>query len=572
MLQAARQLFFLSLLIPFFLFANESDLLKHRMIADLEVVKNTYEVCYAPALWKKEYAGWDLESAFEKARLDILGFSDITTKDYQRVVRRFLLSMRDYHVAPIFHSTELAYLPFRIQSAENRYFVTGNNVRSSIYNQIPVLIGDEILAFNDEPIHDAVQRFKLEEFGNPESLTDQGMAEGFFTSRLGALGHVVPNGRATVKVRHRATGEIVTYTPEWEYRPEQIQSAFNRKPKKGSIELEEDQPLSDHPFFAKKMTTPLAAALKGMYDLLEDHEHDLMGNALDVFGTENRIVSQTGSAFFQAYIYENAKKQRIGYIRIPTYHAGYNEAQELAQIITQFQNSTQALIIDQLNNPGGYFFFMYAVASMLTDKPLRVPLHRQTLTQEDVAFAIQYLNTLENIRNTYDAQRSIGYSLQGYAVDYRVAMQIKKHFRTIIDEWNTGNLLTSALPLYGFETIQPHPTARYTKPILMLINHMDFSCGDFMPAILQDNKRAVLFGSRTAGAGGFVLKGSHPNRFGIASYSYTGSIAERLDHHPIENLGVTPDIPYRMSAKDLGDNYCEYHNAIQEALDRLLGQ
>ncbi len=52
----------------------------------------------------------------------------------------------------------------------------------------------------------------------------------------------------------------------------------------------------------------------------------------------------------------------------------------------------------------------------------------------------------------------------------------------------------------------------------MLINEMDMSCADFMPAILQDNKRATLFGSRTAGAGGHVLSFNFPNIHGIADF------------------------------------------------------
>jgi hypothetical protein len=39
----------------------------------------------------------------------------------------------------------------------------------------------------------------------------------------------------------------------------------------------------------------------------------------------------------------------------------------------------------------------------------------------------------------------------------------------------------------------------YTKKIVVLINELDFSAAEFLAAILQDNKRATLFGESTGG-------------------------------------------------------------------------
>ena len=91
-----------------------------------------------------------------------------------------------------------------------------------------------------------------------------------------------------------------------------------------------------------------------------------------------------------------------------------------------------------------------------------------------------------------------------------------------------------------------------------------------MPAILQDNKRAKLFGSQTAGAGGYVHTFEFPNCHGIAKCSYTASIAERINLRKIENLGVTPDIEYQITAEDLQKGYQGYVDAVNQAVQTLL--
>ncbi|MCR4295307.1 MAG: S41 family peptidase, partial [Elusimicrobia bacterium] len=123
----------------------------------------------------------------------------------------------------------------------------------------------------------------------------------------------------------------------------------------------------------------------------------------------------------------------------------------------------------------------------------------------------------------------------------------------------------------GVDDIDPAPKAeeRYTKPILLLTNALDFSGGDFFPAILQDNQRATILGVRTAGAGGIVRSFS-VNQFGIDRLSATTSLAERPNGKPIENLGVTPEIPYEITARDLRTGFAEYRWKILKALDGLL--
>jgi C-terminal processing protease CtpA/Prc len=174
------------------------------------------------------------------------------------------------------------------------------------------------------------------------------------------------------------------------------------------------------------------------------------------------------------------------------------------------------------------------------------------------------------VKTDKQAQEVLGKTSAGYPVDMQFFQNMCDYSQFIVDQWNQGKTLTDATHLDGVDQIQPSKVASYTKPILLLINELDFSGGDFFPAIMQDNKRATLFGTRTAGAGGFVRDVQFPNRLGISGFSMTGSIAERADHQPIENLGVRADVQYQPTAADMQGGFQDYVKAVNAAMSKLL--
>lgn len=582
---------------------NQEQFIKEKMMGDLDIIKNTFDVKYAPADWKKIYADWDLDEQINLAKAKVLASENLTTKEFQRIVSEFFKSTRDYHVGVYFFSTESAFLPFRVQGVNDKYFIGWIDPQfSPPSSQTPSIstpwqIGDEVVMFDGKPIHEAIAEIKRSELGNPESATDQGMAELFLTKRVGMLGHRVPKDQIAIAIRHLGYTVPIEYVLTWDYRPEKIKSnvQINRlnqnlffahtSPKKRPLEL------SKRPIFQKQMVAnfyePFKAALNENHRVkgskkIEDPFALEASEKESVIGAKKSFVPPLGKVIWQhpsdkhfhAYMYETENRQMIGYVRISDYMGFNDQSKEFLEIITLFQEKTAALVIDQVNNPGGIIFYMYGLLAMLSDHPLKLPTNRQTLIQADVSEALNMLDDLELIKfdENGNAKSDLGTELFGYPITQKLIHSLQGHFQFIVDEWNSGKYFTGSTFIYGIDELDPNPKGHYSKPILLLVNCLDFSCGDFFPAILQDNKRATVFGSRTAGAGGYVLSQTYPNRFGIANYSLTGSIAERADKNPIENLGVIPDLLYEITETDLQTDYSDYKNAVNQAVLELIPQ
>lgn len=587
-MQSARKMFCLLLLFVMPIIsisgAEKEQALKNRMLSDLDVIKNTYEVKYAPAEWKKTLFGWDLDKEISAAKAKVIATKSITIRDYQQILKSFFKGIRDYHVGVHFYSTESAFLPFRVQGANGRYFLTWIDKTAALPSSWAV--GDEVVLFDNETTEEAIQTIKKNELGNPESLTDQGMAELFLTARLGPLGHATPKGPISVVIQHAATGQSATYNLEWSYTPEEVSGGPNKlmamEAAAMAVPFSSMQSIMQNRFFQKEMSACFYEQCRAVFQRQYSAEQleegaELLGNKKGFLPALGKIVWQSAAnSNFHAYLFKTPDQKTVGYIRIPEYMGGSVGAEDFAKLIRKFEAQSDALVIDQVNNPGGNLFYMYALASMFAKTPLKVPTHRTTITQEDVYFALEAIQELESESAHLDAEGGARESdqpsdtISGYPVTADLIKSLISHFHFIINEWNAGNHFTHPGFIYGIEAIPTHPQAKYTKPVLVLVNHLAFSCGDFFPAILQDNKRATILGTQTAGAGGFVLHHAHPNRFGVGDYTFTGSIAERMDKNPLENLGVVPDIVYSISQEDLQGSYKGYIQAIHQALNNLL--
>lgn len=546
-------------LLPFSLFAGFRGTDKEGMLSDLETLRNEIEINYAPADWKKQHFGWNFNEEIGKAQQKILKEDSLSPRQYQQILRDIFNSFQDLHAGINFYSTEFAILPFLIQGVNHHYYVVWIDPHWVEDHDIPLEVGDEVLFFNDESIDTLIAQIQVSAYGPAENQTHRHLSELQLTIRDGASLPNVPHGN--IKITYRKTNEVKprTFCTEWKYLPEEIDNDF-------SIGFAKIPLLGQHPFFHKSRALPLYSRLK---QHSPEYRSTLLGDKKSPFPAFGPVTWKSDSKIFDAYVY-TLKGKSIGYVRIPDFYAEAEEAEEFRKIIAVMQGRTKALIVDVMNNPGGIGFYAYSLASMLTDKPLKNLPEEMTITHEDMYFALQDIDWLSDIESDADAIDIFGKDVGGFPVDKQLALSILSFANFIKEQFKAGKTITDPYPMEGLEYIQPHRKTRYTKPIVVLTNSLSISCGDLLPALLQDNQRAKILGEKTGGAGGFVLKKKYSNRFGVADFTLTGSLMYRLNSEPLENLGVTPDFPYEFTSRDYTANYQEFIQFVNQVMTDLI--
>jgi len=561
--------------------------LKEQMCGTVDNIKNIFSSSYAPANWKKQHFNWDLKSEIEKVKNKINTTENISLKEFHRYVKDFFNSTRDYHVSVRFSSTEAASLPFHVKKASERYFFVYIDREKLPMSSFPFFLGDELVSFDGKPIEAAIQEIKLIARGdvgrdnsdsNPK--TDQALAEIFLTHRSGSkFGHgtSIPKGPIDLIIKPGFSDEEQHWQLAWDYHPEKISdNTALRKGLWSSPVVEDSRMDRIKKFFQKKMVVNCI-----------DRERIVASNSSSdphIYGARKGFLPHLGTVIweseddspYQAYIFQTFDKKLIGYLRIPDYSAGDTGASctpyafKFADILNRLNTCTEALVLDQTNNPGGFGLFNNALVSMFSDQPLYAPKMRMMIDQNEVLEAIEILEYLEDVDNDDEAKESFGDYLLGVAVDYEFVQFARNYCRFIIDEWDSGKTLSAPYHYFGTDKILPCNYGNYSHPVLLLINELDFSCGDFFPAIFQDNKLGTILGVQTSGAGGYVYGHNLQNNLGIENFHYTSSLAERIDNNPIENLGVKPDIEYVLTAFDLQFNYAGYKAKILSTIDELI--
>ena len=280
--------------------------LKQLMLQDLDSLRNIMAARYAPAPWKAEQFGWDLDAEIQKAKDQVNASASFGVRDYQKLLKSLLNSTRDYHVSVSFHSTEFASLPFGVTEAGGRYFISGINRKALPENVFPYKVGDEITAFDGKPVAEVTAELKRKAGVNNVPHTDEAMAAMMALTSRGAMqGDAVPQGPVAVSIKPAGAAEAVPFQMAWRYSPEFI---------------------APQPFLAKRAGLKLPMSWLGMMAL----ETPYGGGAQASYGLGNKdgflpdfgekVWEAPADNSFRAYVYRSpASGANIGFVRIPTY-------------------------------------------------------------------------------------------------------------------------------------------------------------------------------------------------------------------------------------------------------------
>ncbi len=514
---------------------------------------------YAPLEWKTVLLGVDPEahaSAFLAAAL-------AAEDDYAfyAAVGTYLQGLHDSHVSHYIPSTKRALLRFDADDIEGRIIVT-KVYEEYVERGLPIAVGDELVAIDGVPAEE-VRDELLPFFGEGNARTEIRRATDYLTFRSQERFPNVPEGDVVVSLRSYATGELRDIPLTWEVKGRELATindpGITLAKAQGvaggegvNVYREDDRPKG----FLENARLRLAPRWERMR--LGNH-----GEVRPFFDLGESFEVRREEPYFSGVFTMGDK--RVGFLRLHTYSSSRSFSAddifaELAEEIRFFEEEADVLIIDQTGNAGGlYCSIMMKVASFLFDEPFPEIQDRWRANRDTLLWIESDLEDMED------------------AGDRAILSQLADGIRSAMER---GERLTDPFPMCDHDgMIEPYTTADgerivFTGPVLLLIDELAASCGDYFPAHLKDLGRATLFGATTLGAGGSIKRIDETIGYAEMRLSYTISMGVRTVQVPladgtttpyIENMGISPDIPYALTIEDMMNGYTSYRDAALEA-------
>jgi hypothetical protein len=519
-----------------------------------------YAKRYAPYDWKKQVSGFDLFelspwlTRVERAQTDI---------EFLSLCAEYVARLDDVHSSFRTGSGFSADAGFYVDIYDGKPLVESINRARLPQALFPFQIGDEVVSVDGMPADEFIAMVsKYRRMGNP--LTTRRNAADWISFRPQSLLPIAPLVGETSRFEfRRASGDIEAYDIPWlkngvpllEIGPTLTARSAGAAPSAAAPgpvypappeDLDPAQrPMWEHWNWAVPVDDPLFQGAT---------IHDVTGEQVPrryLLGLGSRFPVWSPPAGFQirlglrstdfhfSGVYTSGGK-RIGYLRFPGFSPSNlaNTVAELAQEIAYMQANTDGLVVDVMRNPGGGCYMLNAASYLIPQ---------------------QFYFFGEYVRPTFDRIQSMAAAINalkaGRADGWIIALY-QAYLGQIEAAYREVRGMTGAIPAcsVSFENEPARDAlgnvAAYTKPMIILIDEFSISAGDIFPAMLQDNRRGPLVGTRTSGAGGSV-SGWPVGFYSEVSASNTNTLVIRknsvtTDEYPsapfIENIGARADI------------------------------
>ena len=496
--------------------------------ADFRRVAGVLWKNYGPYEWKKAVRNFDLYNLgpwVERARAttDDLEFADLLVE--------YVASLDDAHDLIYFPSSWTASLGFSTDIYDGKVLVDAISRSRLPMSRFPFTVGDELISLDGHPVEEWLERFRKYAVAANTRSTRR-LAAARLTSRTQQVMPLAPRitpDVSTVEIRLAATGAVERFSIPWlkigtpmEFGPVPVAANAAQRTATAAEDDEVRNPLAD------KQVAMLPVERQTVLN---------QGGRNPMFalpgGFQRRLGSNSTDAFFSGTFEAGGK--RLGFIRIPNFSPS-NTAVATDQFLREmqyFQQHTDALIVDEMRNPGGSVSYCETLTSLLMHDPWR-----------SLGFEVRATSSW---LQSYDA--AILNARSSGAPNWQVE-QLQYVYGVLAEANREMRGRTGAISLTDGSLDKPGTAAAYSKPVILLVDEMSASGGDAFAAMLQDNGRALVVGMRTMGAGGTVVT-YEATAYTEASVRVTESLMARKAKRQfagfpetayVENVGVHPDV------------------------------
>jgi len=552
-------------------------------VSDFQALASLYAKRYGPYEWKRDALGVDLFNIAPWLAQVQATKNDL---DFYEVMQLYVASLNDAHDVYELPSNYQASLNFTVDIYDGKLLVDYINRLRLPAAEFGFTIGYELVSIDGQDAQkqlDGLLRYEIA--ANPRST--RRLAAQLLTLRPQVLmPHAADVPEISVVLFRRPDGNMESYRIPWaksglplttvgRYATPGLASLAGRPrfTHPGRPDFDPIPPPADPPLPGE--TPVYLQVLNRLQDCrLPDKSVTGFGAQAPVFAASlpSSFVLRLGKSNqdpFYSGIF-SAAAHPIGYIRIPSFNPTDPTAALAAfqKEIAFFQANTEALVVDDMRNPGGSVAYLNSVLSSLMPARWRSIPFEVRATSEwvyEVSTAMvsaaaqgapqSVLDLLQLIKNNIVAAnaamrgRTDPIPLDDVTIDRDPAMDAK------------GNMIA------------------YTKPLLVLVDDMSASAADAFAATIQDNARGPLLGWRTMGAGGSV-EAWEAGSYSLGIATVTESLMIRKNaiitaEYPaapyVENIGVHPDIQVDyMTADNLNRNGKPFVDAFVNAAVNLI--
>jgi C-terminal processing protease CtpA/Prc len=522
--------FFLGIILSFSLSVFAKDLTAEQKLMEFNQLLGQIHNSYGPLEYKQKVIGIDLKKLETQYRTAIEASKN--NSEYYELILRFVGEFRDTHFLARIPSKKRAALPLGTDLVQGKVLVAELDTKQLPEDKYPIKRGDQIVSIDGQPVMDMVKDFSVRR-GQGYSRTSERMSAMYLTSRPASLFPLPLAKEAKLEIKSRETGKVTEFSIPW---------TLSGSDWETTVAATIPSPFFKELSIIDNLEKDLGPSLERTY---------MCSGTTRVKKPENAVM--VTEAPFVSYYYPT-EKGNVGYLRIPHYVPqifGMDDATAFAiyeYAVRELEQHTVGLIIDQDHNCGGSVDYLNKLSTLFVLQPTKQIQFRLTANKEFLLLMDSWME-----------------QLNPQTIEYKEA---EKMVGVIKKSYDAGEFLTPPTTLTLSELVYPNPV-RYTKPIVMLIDEMSASGGDAFPSMLQGNGRAVLLGTRTAGAGGHVTEMA-PLSFSRIEINMTRSLFYRPDGVEVENNGAVPNIPYTITEDDFVNGYVGYREFYTKKLLELL--